>query len=64
MFSYNPPTIVLSPCIGICELDQAGYCAGCHRNASEIAGWSNFSDSERLRIMNYVLPSRESAEKR
>jgi uncharacterized protein len=64
MFSYSPPMIILSPCIGICELDAAGYCAGCHRNASEIAGWSAFSDSERLRIMNYVLPARESAQGR
>ena len=27
-----------SPCIGICEIDESGYCVGCGRSAVEIYG--------------------------
>lgn len=52
---------VLSPCIGVCSLDAAGLCEGCHRNTSEIARWSQMSDDERLHLMEVVLPGREAA---
>lgn len=51
---------VLSPCIGVCTLDDAGLCEGCRRTTSEIARWGQMSDDERLRIMEVVLPLRES----
>lgn len=51
---------VLSPCIGVCTLDAGGYCLGCHRNADEIAAWSQLGDDERLRLMETVLPEREA----
>jgi predicted Fe-S protein YdhL (DUF1289 family) len=51
---------VLSPCVGICALDDQGLCEGCHRSAAEIARWSQMSDDERLRLMTYVLPEREA----
>jgi len=60
-FSFDPPRIILTPCIGVCALGANGYCEGCHRSADEIARWSTFSDAERLTIMNYVLPLRERA---
>lgn len=51
---------VLSPCIGICSLDDDGLCEGCLRSSAEIARWSQMNDDERLRIMEIVLPVRES----
>ena len=51
---------VLSPCIGVCMLDEAGLCLGCHRSSGEIARWSQMNDDERLRLMESVLPERES----
>ncbi len=51
---------ILSPCIGVCEVAADGLCTGCLRDLSEIARWSQMSDTERLRIMNEVLPDRES----
>ncbi len=51
---------VLSPCIGTCSLDDDGLCEGCLRNTGEIARWSQMSDAERLRIMEIVLPDRQS----
>ena len=49
---------VLSPCIGICELDTQGLCSGCRRTTAEIARWSQMSDDERLHVMDVVLPTR------
>ncbi len=51
---------VLSPCIGICNLEDDGLCAGCHRTGTEIAQWSTMNDAARLRMMDEVLPQREA----
>ena len=51
---------VLSPCIGVCSLDDDGYCSGCHRTGAEIARWPQMGDDERLRLMESVLPVREA----
>ena len=51
---------VLSPCIGTCKLDDEGLCEGCLRTSAEIARWSQMGDDERLRIMDIVLPARET----
>lgn len=55
-----PFRAVLSPCIGVCSLDENGYCEGCYRTSAEIARWSQMNDDERLRMMETVLPERES----
>jgi uncharacterized protein len=51
---------VLSPCIGVCMLDDDGICLGCHRTSGEIARWPQMGDDERLRLMETVLPHREA----
>lgn len=51
---------VLSPCIGICHLDDQGMCAGCFRSGEEIARWLSMSRAEREHLMNTVLPQRQS----
>lgn len=50
---------VLTPCIGVCTLDPAGFCNGCFRTGNEIARWLSMSDAERLDLMERVLPERE-----
>lgn len=59
MFSVNPPAAILTPCVGICELDAQGYCEGCHRTGAEIAAWRSLSDAQRRHLMFEVLPERE-----
>ncbi len=49
---------VLSPCIGICTIEDDGLCAGCHRTGTEIAQWLTMNDDARLRMMDEVLPQR------
>jgi len=51
---------LLSPCVGVCALDDDGLCLGCHRTSAEIARWIQMNDDERLRLMEDVLPDRES----
>jgi len=58
-FSISPkPRPILTPCIGVCELDAGGLCRGCHRTVDEIARWGSLDDAERARLMNEVLPQR------
>jgi hypothetical protein len=57
----NVPNSVeaLTPCIGICRLDDRGYCTGCQRTGEEIGRWRAMSDAERLYMMQVILPKRE-----
>ena len=61
VLSPAPKQLVLSPCTGVCRLDAAGYCVGCHRSGDEIARWLQFTDAQRLHLMNDVLPRRAAA---
>ncbi|SFN14052.1 DUF1289 domain-containing protein [Dokdonella immobilis] len=54
------PQPVLSPCIGICQLGDDGYCVGCLRSTAEIGRWLAMSAAEREHVMNVVLPEREA----
>jgi len=43
---------IQSPCVSICVLDEeSGYCKGCWRTRSEIAGWGTADNTERLAII-------------
>ena len=46
--------------MGVCTLDSAGFCLGCHRSSEEIAAWALMGDAERLHLMETVLPQREA----
>lgn len=50
---------ILSPCTGICSLDDAGLCIGCRRTSAEIAAWTLMDDEARLRVME-SLAAREA----
>lgn len=43
---------MLSPCVGVCTLDESGLCLGCHRTAHEITHWLEYSDAERDEILD------------
>ena len=52
---------VLSPCVGICAVDEHGYCQGCFRTLDEIGNWLSYSPAQRERLMDEILPLREQA---
>ena len=53
---------ILTPCTGVCTLGEDGLCQGCHRTGDEIARWGLMNDVQRLRLMDIVLPLRESGD--
>jgi hypothetical protein len=61
MWGDQPKARILTPCIGVCTVDERGWCEGCFRTLDEIARWASMAESERAAIMNDVLPAREAA---
>jgi predicted Fe-S protein YdhL (DUF1289 family) len=52
---------VPSPCIEVCRMSRdSGYCVGCLRSIGEIAGWSQYSDSQKRAVLAR-LPARKTA---
>jgi predicted Fe-S protein YdhL (DUF1289 family) len=53
--------MIVSPCIGVCQVDgQTQTCVGCHRTLAEIGQWMYMSDDERRTIMARLEASRET----
>lgn len=40
-----------SPCRGICQADERGFCRGCQRSRDERFGWMNMSDVEKREVL-------------
>ena len=51
---------VLSPCVGICTIDEHGLCRGCFRNLQEIGAWLSYTPAQREHLTETVLPAREA----
>ena len=50
---------VASPCVDVCRMSPVtGYCEGCLRTLGEIAGWSQYSDSQKRAVLAR-LPARK-----
>ncbi|RWR03539.1 hypothetical protein ED28_00720 [[Pantoea] beijingensis] len=42
---------VPSPCRGICQSDERGYCRGCMRSRDERFNWIKFSDAQKREVL-------------
>ncbi|WP_157420043.1 DUF1289 domain-containing protein [Oceanisphaera avium] len=42
---------VPSPCIGVCQMNNRGYCKGCFRSRDERFNWLKFSDSQKREVI-------------
>lgn len=40
-----------SPCIGVCQADNRGYCLGCLRSRDERFGWNAMNDAEKRKVI-------------
>lgn len=40
-----------SPCSGICQSNEQGYCRGCYRTRDERFNWLKFSDTEKRNVL-------------
>ena len=48
----SPAEQIPSPCNNVCQLDpDTGYCRGCLRTIEEIAGWVDYSNEEKLAVL-------------
>lgn len=55
-------TTIESPCISICEMDEAtDLCIGCYRTRNEIAYWGGSSDDEKRAILELLHVRRVEA---
>ncbi|CAM3585123.1 hypothetical protein VA7868_04334 [Vibrio aerogenes CECT 7868] len=42
---------VPSPCIGVCRVNERGYCQGCLRNRDERFRWMEMTPAEKLYVI-------------
>ncbi|WP_189623090.1 DUF1289 domain-containing protein [Pseudocitrobacter faecalis] len=42
---------VQSPCRGICQSDERGYCCGCMRSRDERFNWQKMSDGQKQEVL-------------
>lgn len=47
----NSPSIIKSPCVENCCLDQDDICVGCFRHLNEILGWHEYSDEKKQQVL-------------
>ena len=40
-----------SPCRGICQADERGFCRGCLRSREERFGWMHMSDAQKRDVL-------------
>ncbi|CCQ09866.1 conserved protein of unknown function [Pseudoalteromonas luteoviolacea B = ATCC 29581] len=40
-----------SPCRGICQVNNRGYCKGCYRSRDERFYWNTFSDQQKRHVI-------------
>ncbi|AUP76742.1 DUF1289 domain-containing protein [Enterobacter sp. EA-1] len=42
---------IQSPCRGICQLDEKGYCCGCMRSRDERFNWQQMTDAQKQEVL-------------
>jgi uncharacterized protein len=54
-------TIIPSPCIGVCSMDQSsGFCEGCFRTLEEIQQWWDLDNAAKSEVIKKAA-AREAA---
>lgn len=51
---------VPSPCVGVCEVNQKGYCKGCLRNRKERLYWFQFTNLQKHHIVRLCAKRRRA----
>ncbi|QWV05098.1 DUF1289 domain-containing protein [Pseudoalteromonas shioyasakiensis] len=41
-----------SPCKGICQVNNRGYCKGCYRSRDERFYWNKFTNAEKRKVIS------------
>ncbi|OLQ90853.1 Fe-S protein [Vibrio ponticus] len=43
--------VVPSPCVGVCSVDEKGYCQGCMRKRDERFNWLSMTPGQQLHVL-------------
>lgn len=52
---------VISPCVGICSLDENDICIGCYRTGREISDWGVMDNNQRRAVLSSVAEREQAA---
>ncbi len=53
--------VIISPCIGICALDESDICVGCFRTGAEISEWGGMTVIEKRSVLASVKEREKSS---
>lgn len=53
--------VIISPCVGICALDENDVCVGCFRTGEEISEWGGMSNVEKRSVLASVEEREKSS---
>lgn len=51
---------IASPCIGVCQVNNKGYCKGCLRDRNERLYWHTFSEAQRSLLLKALAARRQA----
>lgn len=50
---------VPSPCVGICQSDEKGYCLGCMRTRDERQSWGRYDNDDKQKVIKRCIQRRK-----
>lgn len=50
---------VPSPCVGICQSDEKGYCLGCMRTREERQSWGEYDNDDKQKVIKRCIQRRK-----
>lgn len=62
MSSTGKKDIVISPCVGVCALDDDDVCIGCFRSGHEISRWGYLDNQGKRDILRNVEERMKNSE--
>lgn len=51
-----------NPCVGICEVNNRGYCLGCFRSRDERFYWNKLTDGDKSKVLKLCQRRRRRKE--
>lgn len=55
---------VPSPCVGVCQSDEKGYCLGCMRTRDERKEWSTFNNDGKRKVIKLCIQRKKRQRKK
>ncbi|WP_413111631.1 DUF1289 domain-containing protein [Thaumasiovibrio sp. DFM-14] len=54
---------VPSPCVGICQLNERGYCKGCYRSRQERFQWLSLTNEQKRNVNRLCLARKQRVQR-